>query len=190
MKKFKIIFIIFLSVVVILLLGLFIFLKTFDINRFKGQITQQISKFINREVSIKSISFEPSIKQGVTIYISELVINDHPSFSLDPMFTVDSAYFNIDALSLILKRQIFVSRIRKVHHLFLSQPLLLPFLIIFLSKRLSLDLFRSPTLCFQLSLRQRLPICLFLISKNAMLLIFSLLYNSHYLDFSISYSIS
>ena len=111
MKQLKLIFIIFLSIIVILFLGLFIFLKTLDINRFKGQITQQISKSINREVSIESISFEPSIKQGVTIHISELVINDHPSFSLDPMLTIDSAYLNIDALSLIFKRQIFVSNI-------------------------------------------------------------------------------
>jgi len=107
MKQLKLIVIIFLSLVVILFLGVFIFLKTLDINRFKGQIAQQISKWIDREVSIKNISFKSSINKGVSLGISGLAISDHPDFSSEAIFYVDSAHLNIDVFSLILKRQIF-----------------------------------------------------------------------------------
>jgi len=111
MKKLKLILIIIFSLIVFLFLGLFIFLKTLDINRFKDQITQRISESINREVSITDISFKPSIKQGVTIRVSGFSVDNHPDFSSEPIFYVDSAHLNIDALSLIMKHQIFVSKI-------------------------------------------------------------------------------
>jgi len=111
MKQLKFIFIIFFCIVAILFLGVFIFLKTLDINRFKSQITQQISKSINRDVSIGKIFFTPSIHQGVIIGISGLTVSDHPEFSTDPLFYIESAHLNIDALPLILRRQIFVSKI-------------------------------------------------------------------------------
>jgi len=111
MKQLKLIFIIFLSLVVILFLGVFIFLKTLDINRFKDQIAQQISKSIDREVSIRNISFKPSINQGVSLGISGLAISDRPDFSSEAIFYVDSAHLNIDVVPLILKHQIFISKI-------------------------------------------------------------------------------
>lgn len=99
-------------VIVILCLGVFIFIKTLDINRFKDQITQQISKSMNRDVSMRHVSFNFSIGQGVTLDISGLTIMDHHEFSSDPMVYVDSAHLNLDIVPLLFKRQIFISEIK------------------------------------------------------------------------------
>ncbi len=119
MRVFKIIVISLLVVIVLFFVGIFIFLKTVDFNRFKAQITEQISKSIDRDVSMKRVSFGFSIVKGITLHISGLSIMDLPSFSTEPILYIDSSHLDVDVLSFMLRRQVLVSKIElnslKVH---------------------------------------------------------------------------
>ncbi|HQP10073.1 MAG TPA: AsmA family protein [Candidatus Omnitrophota bacterium] len=111
MKIVKIIFLTLLVVCLVLFLGVFIFLKTVDLNRFKGQITQQASKALGRDVQMKHVTFNFSVMNGMTLHLSGLSIADDSAFSSDSMLYIDSSHLGVDFLAFLLKRQILVSNI-------------------------------------------------------------------------------
>ena len=111
MRIVKIIFLTILLISVVLFVGMFIFLKTVNLNRFKEQITEQISKSIGRDVRMKHVSFDFSVIKGITLHISGLSIMDLPVFSTEPMLYIDSSHLDVDVLSFLLKRQVLVSMI-------------------------------------------------------------------------------
>ncbi|MCK5503847.1 MAG: AsmA family protein [Thermodesulfovibrionia bacterium] len=111
MRIIKIIITVIVVVTILFFVGTFVFLKTVDLNRFKARITEQISRSINRDVSMKHVSFNFSINRGVTLNISGLSVMDISDFSTDPMLYIDSSHLDVDILPFILRRQILVSKI-------------------------------------------------------------------------------
>ncbi len=111
MKVIKLIVTVLLVLCVTFFLGFYIFLKTVDLNRFKSQIAGQMSKTIGRDVSMKNVSFDFSIINGITLHISGLSVMDHADFSSSPMLYVDSLHLDVDVLPLVLKRQVLASSI-------------------------------------------------------------------------------
>ncbi|MCK5180499.1 MAG: hypothetical protein KAR32_13295, partial [Candidatus Omnitrophica bacterium] len=95
MRIVKIIFLTILLISVVLFVGMFIFLKTVNLNRFKEQITEQISKSIGRDVRMKHVSFDFSVIKGITLHISGLSIMDLPVFSTEPMLYIDSSHLDV-----------------------------------------------------------------------------------------------
>ncbi|MCK5178908.1 MAG: hypothetical protein KAR32_05200, partial [Candidatus Omnitrophica bacterium] len=108
MRIIKIIITVIVVVTILFFVGTFVFLKTVDLNRFKARITEQISRSINRDVSMKHVSFNFSINRGVTLNISGLSVMDISDFSTDPMLYIDSSHLDVDILPFILRRQILV----------------------------------------------------------------------------------
>ncbi|MBN1870478.1 MAG: AsmA family protein [Candidatus Omnitrophica bacterium] len=111
MRIIKIIVLTMLAIVALFFMGIYVFLKTVDINRFKAQITGKISSAINRPVNVRHVSFSFSIVRGITLGISGLSVMDHPDFSSDPMLVIDTARLDLDILSFLLRRQILASGI-------------------------------------------------------------------------------
>lgn len=111
MKTLQRIAAVLLIVIVLLFLGLVIFLKTLDLNRFKDRITRQIGASLGRDAAMRHISFNFSVVGGAALDISGFSVMDHPAFSTEPMFYVDAAHLDIDLLSLVFKREILVSRV-------------------------------------------------------------------------------
>ena len=111
MKILKIIIFILVLTAIAAILGLFLFIKTLDLNHFKTQIQEQIGNSIGREVSIKNILFNFSLRRGVIFDISGLSIIDQPSFSSETMIYIDSAHFDIDILPFFLDRQVRIVKI-------------------------------------------------------------------------------
>ncbi|MCK5179528.1 MAG: AsmA family protein, partial [Candidatus Omnitrophica bacterium] len=111
MRIIKIIVTSTLIITVFLFVGIFVFLKTVDLNRFKAQITEQISKSIKRDVRMRHVSFNFSVNQGITLHISGLTVMDLPDFSTEPMLYIDSSHLDVDVLPFLLKRQVLASKI-------------------------------------------------------------------------------
>jgi hypothetical protein len=111
MKFIKVLFMVVLILIVTLIVGLFIFVKTLDLNRYKSQITRKVSEVLGREVTMKHLALSLSLNRGVRLNLSGLTVQDHPDFSTDPMLYVDSAYLNVDIAAFILSRRITVSNI-------------------------------------------------------------------------------
>lgn len=110
----KIIKIIFFSTVVVVLLAsaaLFIFLKTFDINKFKPRIIDQISGVIGRRVNIDSLSLRISPKGGVFVGIHNLKIGDDPKFSSEDFIVVKDINLGVNLMKYAREKSIEVSSV-------------------------------------------------------------------------------
>lgn len=106
---------IFLSILAILLLvaaiGILIFLKTFDIDKYKSEITRQISKMISRDVTIGDINLDFSADKGVSVDVKRLVIVDSKDFSSGNFLQLGSAKLSVDIWKFLKTRQLDFSGI-------------------------------------------------------------------------------
>ena len=111
MKIFKIILITFVVLVLIGVIGVFAFLKTFDINRFKPQIISSASAALGRAVDFKDIDLELSLRKGIHLTLKQLTIRDDAGFQSGDFLTVENISLGVGIMPLLIKRQILVSSI-------------------------------------------------------------------------------
>jgi len=110
-KFIKTFFIVSAVLVIAAVVGVYIFLKTVDLNQYKSRIAEQITKYIQRDVQMREMSLNFSLFQGATLNLSGLSIMDHPSFSSEVMVYVDSVHLDVDLLTFLLKKTIMISKV-------------------------------------------------------------------------------
>lgn len=109
MKRiFKITVISLLSLFVISAIGLFIFIKTFDFNRFKPQIIAAGGNALGRSIDFAKIYLKLSLKNGVQFRIADILVGEHLDFGTDSFLTAKEVNLTVSIKDLILKRQIRV----------------------------------------------------------------------------------
>ena len=97
MKVLKIFFIIFLVIGVILAA----LVMTFDANKYRPQISGQISKALGREVGIEDINLKVSLDKGVALKVKNVAIADDKRFSDGLFLSAGSVWLNIDLMKFI-----------------------------------------------------------------------------------------
>ncbi len=97
----KQVFFILLLLFSIAIIGLFIFLLTFDANKFKPLVTEKIEKAINKDVRIGNISL--NILPAISFRIDGLTIKDLDKTWEDALLQVGSVELNLKPLPLIKK---------------------------------------------------------------------------------------
>jgi len=108
MRILKITLITFAVLVFIVITGAVIFVKTFDINRFKPQILNQAGKALNRRVDFEKASLGISLLHGLNLKISNLVIADDPAFQKGNFLTVKNISLAVDPLKYVFKKEVNV----------------------------------------------------------------------------------
>ncbi|MCM8823466.1 MAG: AsmA family protein [Candidatus Omnitrophica bacterium] len=112
MKKiFKILVILFLLIIVISVIGILIFIRTFDINRFKPQILAYFQESIGRPIDFSYIKLAISFRKGIQINIKDLKLNELPEFGKDNLLSIQDIYLGISIKDIIFKRQLRVLNI-------------------------------------------------------------------------------
>lgn len=107
-KIFKITVISLLSIFVISTVGLFIFIKTFDFNRFKPQIIAAGQNALGRSIDFTKVDLKLSLKNGIQLRLADIAVGEHPDFGKDDFLTAKEANLAVSIKDLILKRQIRV----------------------------------------------------------------------------------
>ncbi len=113
-KLFKIFGIFLFTIFILLIIALFagfIFLKTFDIKRYKPQIITAASNALGRAVDFKDIAFSVSIKDGVRFHLSDFIIAENPDFGSGDFVFVKEIDAGVDLLAFLTARQISVSAV-------------------------------------------------------------------------------
>ena len=105
-RIFKIIVIRLLSLFVISAVGIFIFLKTFNVSRFKPQIIAAAQNALSRSVNFGDIALKISLRRGIQLRFTDIAIGEHPAFEKENFLTAQEANLSISIKDLILKRQI------------------------------------------------------------------------------------
>ncbi|MFA4992019.1 MAG: AsmA family protein [Candidatus Omnitrophota bacterium] len=108
MKILKITLISFFVLVLAAAAAAFIFVKTFDINRYKPQIISQAGKALNRQVDFEKAALGVSLTRGVSLKIDNLAIADDPAFGKSDFLNIKKVSLEIDALRYVLKKEVNV----------------------------------------------------------------------------------
>ena len=106
MKVLKIILFLFLGLMVVSTAGLYIFLRTFDVNKFLPQISQQATRAIGRDLHIGRAQLGFSLLNGIGLQINDVVLADDPKFADKPFLSVDRIDVGLNIGALILERKI------------------------------------------------------------------------------------
>lgn len=113
-KASKIIKVVFITVTVlffIVFIAGLIFIKTFDVMRFKPQIIDQASKSLGREVNFDKAKLGISLTRGISLKIDNLAIKDDINFSKDDFFKAKEISLGINVLEFIFHKKIDVPNV-------------------------------------------------------------------------------
>lgn len=111
MKVLKIILITLLCLFVLVLIGGFIFLKTFDIKKYKTQIIQVADKALRRSVNFDNIELKVSLNEGIRFHVTDLTVSEDIAFGTGHFAKIKEVSVGIDVLSFLNARQISVPNI-------------------------------------------------------------------------------
>jgi len=112
MRVLKIIFISFFVLLLISGTALFIFIKIFDVQRFKPQIIEAMNQALGRQTDFKEIRLQLSLTQGLSLGLKQFTIKDDPFFSSADLLKVEDISLGIDVMDYFSKKQITVSHIQ------------------------------------------------------------------------------
>lgn len=110
-KFLKISGLILVCLIVVTVIGGFIFLKTFDIKKYKPQIVTMANKVLVRTVDFNDIELKVSLKEGIRFHLTGLTVSDDPEFGQDPFAKVEELSVGLDILSFVNARRISVPNI-------------------------------------------------------------------------------
>lgn len=111
MKIVKVVGISFLILLLLFFLAAAIFVKVFDVNRFKPQIISQAQSALNRNVNFERLSLGFSLAHGIGLKVKGLVISDDPAFQKGDFLSVDEISVGADILGYLLRRKIDISSV-------------------------------------------------------------------------------
>ena len=106
MKVWKILLIITAVLMAILILAAVIFVNTFDINRYKPQIVRRASQSLGRPVDFAKANLAISLRQGISLKITDLRVGEDPAFGEGDFLAVKYASFGIDVLGFIFQKKV------------------------------------------------------------------------------------
>jgi len=106
MRILKILFFSAAAVLFLAFVVLFIFISTFDANRFKPQIIAASRKALGRPVDFSRARVSVSLTRGVFVNIEDFSISEDPSFGAGNFLEVDSLSLGLEVLPLITRRAI------------------------------------------------------------------------------------
>ncbi len=109
MKFIKIMLIAVFAVVLLSSAGVFIFVKTFDANRYKPLITQRIEEEIGREVIVGDIRLNLSFQRGAELDIANVSVADDPGFSSEPFLTIRFLHLGLDLTAFLRERKVIIT---------------------------------------------------------------------------------
>lgn len=110
--KFLKIFLITLFVLIILLVaGIFIVIKTYDVDQYKGRVADQLSELLNRKVTLAHLGLQFLWDQGLQLYVEDVEIANEATVATTPCLTVAKVYVDIDVWTLLRQRQLVMEHI-------------------------------------------------------------------------------
>ena len=111
MKTFKIILVLCFVLIFVASAALFIFIGTFDSQRFKTQLTGQLSAQFERQVEMEDLQLSFSLFRGLFLAVKNFRIMDAPEFSPRALFGVETLNLDVNIFSFLTQKKIIVSRI-------------------------------------------------------------------------------
>lgn len=107
-KALKIFFLVIFVLLVLAVVGVIIFIKTFDIDRYRSVIIEQAEKALNRPVDFKDMELKVTLKDGVRLELAGLTIGEEGMPEGSEFVAVESLSVGIDLMA-AARREIIVT---------------------------------------------------------------------------------
>jgi len=111
MKVLKVVCISLAVLIAVIFIGLVIFLKTFDVMRFKPQIIEQANRALGRQLDFERASLGISLSQGIRLKVQNVSISEDPAFGKTDFLLVKNASMGVDVAGYLARREIRVPSI-------------------------------------------------------------------------------
>jgi len=111
MKFIKGLLITVLVLLVLVFVGAYIFLKSFDINKYRGQITAEISKQTGRTVAIDNLGLNLSLFKGIYAEASGIKMSEDSAFGEGNFLSIDSVHVTVDVMAYLSRHEIIVPKV-------------------------------------------------------------------------------
>lgn len=111
MKILKIALISIAGLIVLIVMAVVIFIKAFDVNRYKPQIIGEASKALARQVDFQKAYLGISLFRGIELKISNLSISEDPAFGKGEFLAVKDILVGVDVWGYILQKKISITSI-------------------------------------------------------------------------------
>lgn len=108
MKILKITAVVIVFLLVLVTIGAVIFVKTFDVNKYKPQIVAQAKSILGREFDFDKARLDISLIRGVSLELSGLSIGEDPVFGKGDFLAVKNVSISVDILGFFAGRKISV----------------------------------------------------------------------------------
>lgn len=103
---------IFLFVLILLAgIGLFVFVKTFNINKYKPQIAAALTEQIGRDVAIEGLAMDISLTKGLYAQMVGMKIAEDPQFGFGDFVNITAIKLKVDFMAFLTRREIVVSEV-------------------------------------------------------------------------------
>jgi len=112
MKFLKKIFIVLAVLLLILTVGVFFAVKTFDINAYKPQITEKLKNTLHRDVRVGDLDLHFTPSKGLVLSLAGLFVADDQAISGDPLISIKRIHLNIDLISFVTRREVIFQEVR------------------------------------------------------------------------------
>ncbi len=106
MKALKVILVVFAALVILVTAGVLVFLKTFNVNSYLPQITQQVSKAVGRDLKVGGAELGVSLANGIRLEVKDISLADDPRFSDKPFFAVSRIEIGVNPGALFFERKV------------------------------------------------------------------------------------
>jgi len=104
-KILKIIGISLAVLVILIVVACVIFIKTFDINRFKPQIIAQAKAVLSRDIDFERARLDISLRRGINVKVSNLSIADDRQFQQGDFLKVKKVSISLDVMGYLLQKK-------------------------------------------------------------------------------------
>ncbi len=111
MKVLKTILIVFVVIFLLAGIGLTVFLKTLDVNKFKPQIVEQLQKTMGRNVTLGNIALKLSLTSGIAVELKDFSIAEDPAFGQNNFMNVNAVSLNVDAMAYLKSKTVSVTKL-------------------------------------------------------------------------------
>ena len=112
MKKIlKLILVIVLTIVITVIVGVTIVVKTFKMDRLKPRILAESSHLLGRPLNFKDMGLGFSLKEGLSLHLKGLTVEDDPDFGKGDFLKVEDLSFRLDVGKLLMKRQLVILKV-------------------------------------------------------------------------------
>jgi len=108
MKILKIVLLVLFGIILVTLVAVVVFIKTFDVNRYKPQIIGQAKSVLNRDLDFENARLDISWTLSVSLKLDDLTVAEDNAFGKGDFLKIKEVSASLDIPALLFRKQLLI----------------------------------------------------------------------------------